>query len=105
MEDVSAVPLGVLLVTRLTIDWDALLEEHGKSIYWLAQQLDIPYASLHYMLHDNPRAYNREFTGGVLRLLGVDVCYPFTLEDTSDERNPPHDPTDGDNPAGGRPGA
>lgn len=92
-------------MTRLTIDWDALLEEHGKSIYWLAQQLDIPYASLHYMLHDNPRAYNREFVGGVLRLLGVDVCYPFTLEDTSDERNPPHDPTDGDPPAGGRPGA
>lgn len=92
-------------MTRLTIDWDALLEERGKSIYWLAQQLDIPYASLHYMLHDNPRAYNREFVGGVLRLLGVDVCYPFTLEDTSDERNPPHDPTDGDPPAGGRPGA
>ena len=92
-------------MTRLTIDWDALLEEHGKSIYWLAQQLDIPYASLHYMLHDNPRAYNREFVSGVLRLLGVDVCYPFTLEDTSDERNPPHDPTDGDPPAGGRPRA
>lgn len=78
-------------MTRLTIDWDDLLAFRGRTMYWLAKELGLPYSTVHYIVREDPQGYNREIVGRALQLLNVKLSFPFSLAEDLDEREPEHD--------------
>ena len=62
-----------------TIDFKALLTANNTNVHQVALALNVEETRIHRMVAGDNKAYNRELLALVLKHLGVEVKFPFSL--------------------------